>query len=89
MLKVKAAPGIKIPLEHSHQDSIPAGRIMQVEESHYYRSMILDGDLLEVSEAEWASQQEADAKAEADAIAADAKAKSAAVKAASKPTATN
>lgn len=89
MLKVKAAPGIKIPLEYSHQDSIPPGRIMQVDDSHYYRSMINDGDLLEVSEAEWQAQVDADAKAEADAIAADAKVKAAAVKAASKPTANN
>lgn len=88
MLRVKAKTGLKIPLEHSVKSSIPEGRIVAVEESHYYRSMVADGDLLLASEAEWQAQQDADAKAEADAVAADAKAKAAAAKAA-KQTATN
>lgn len=89
MLRVKAAPGMKIPLAHNHKDNIQAGRIIEVEESHYYRSMINDGDLLIATDAEWQAQQDADAKAEAEAIEADAKAKAAAAKAASKKSATN
>jgi hypothetical protein len=82
MLRVKAADGRKIPLEHNYKASIPAGRIVEVEETHYYKSMIGDGDLLVATNAEWAAQQDADAKAEADAVAADAKAKAATAKAA-------
>jgi len=82
LLIVKAAPGMKIPLAHSHKQSIPEGRIIQVEDSHYYRSMITDGDLIEATDDEWQEQQKADAIAEADAIAADKKAKDVAAKAA-------
>lgn len=103
MLLVKVAQGLKIPLEHSHKDSIPADRIVQVEETHYYKSMITDGDLLLATAEEWAVQQAADAKLEEEAIAADAKvkadaiaaaaaeekAKAAVAKAAAKQTATN
>jgi hypothetical protein len=89
MLRVKAAPGLRIPLGHSIRDCIPEGRIVEVEETHYYQSMIKDGDLLLASNEEWVAQQEADAKAEEAAIAADTKAKAAAAKAAAKQTAAN
>lgn len=89
MLIVKAAPGLKIPLEHSHKNAIPEGRIVEVEDTHYYRSMITDGDLLTASADELKAQQDADAKAEAEAIEADAKAKAAAAKLAAKKSATN
>lgn len=82
MFRVKAAPGLKIPLEHSHKSSIPAGRILEVEETHYYQAMLNDGDLIKATDEEWAAQQKADAKAEAEAIAADIKAKAAAAEAA-------
>ncbi|MFA5825842.1 MAG: hypothetical protein WC825_07705 [Gallionellaceae bacterium] len=91
MLSVKAAPGLKIPLGHSIKNCIPEGRIVEVEETHYYQSMIKDGDLLLASADEWAAQQDADAKAEAAAIDAAAKVKAAeaaAAKAAAKQTAT-
>lgn len=77
MLRVKAAPGLRIPLGHSIRDCIPEGRIVEVEETHYYQSMIKDGDLLLASNEEWVAQQGADAKAEEAAIAADAKVKAA------------
>lgn len=72
---VKALPGIKAPLHHRPKVYIPEGRFIEVEESHYYRSMVNDGDLVEASDAEWAAQQQADADAEAAAAAADKKAK--------------
>lgn len=89
MLKVKAAPGIKAPLEHKPKSYITSDRIVAVEDSHYYRSMINDGDLIKVSEDEWSAQQSADEKAEAAAISADKKAKAEAAKSAKADTSTN
>lgn len=68
MPRVKAAPGIKAPLAHKPKSYITDDRIVEVEDSHYYSSMIGDGDLLVATDEEWAAQQVADAKAEADAI---------------------
>jgi hypothetical protein len=82
MLRVKAKPGIKAPLQHRPKIYIPDERFVEVEDSHYYRSMVSAGDLVEATDQEWAAQQEADAKAEAAAIAADKKAKAEAAKAA-------
>jgi hypothetical protein len=82
MLIVKAAPGIKAPLAHKPKSYITDARIVEVEESHYYTSMIKDGDLIVATDAEWAAQQDADAQAEADAIAAVKKTQAAAAKAA-------
>lgn len=78
MPKVKAAPGIKAPLAHKPKSYITEDRIVEVEDSHYYTSMIKDGDLIVATDAEWSAQQAADAKAEADAIAAATKAAKAA-----------
>lgn len=89
MLRVKAAPGIKAPLQHKPKSYVSSERIVEVEDSHYYRSMINDGDLIQVTEEEWAAQQETDAKAEAVAVAADKKAKAEAAKAAKTVTSTN
>ena len=75
MLIVKAKPGIKAPLLHKPKNYIPEDRFIAVEDSHYYRAMLSDGDLVEATEQEWAAQQEADALAEAEAIAAAEKAK--------------
>lgn len=82
MLRVKAAPGIKAPLAHKPKSYISDERIVEVEDSHYYRSMISDRDLIEATDDEWDAQQSADAKAEAEAIAADKKAKAEVAKAA-------
>lgn len=81
-MKVRSAPGIKAPLAHKPKSYITEDRIVEVEDSHYYASMVGDGDLLLATDAEWSAQQAADAKAEADAIAAAAKAQAAAEKAA-------
>lgn len=63
MLRVKASPGIKAPLLHKPKSYICAERFIEVEDSHYYRSMVGDGDLVEATDAQWAEQQSADAKA--------------------------
>lgn len=83
MLRVRALPGIKAPLAHKPKTHIPDDRVIEVEDSHYYASMVRDGDLLIATDAEWAAQQTADSKAEADAIAAEKKARADAAKAAS------
>lgn len=84
MLVVKAAPGIKAPLAHKPKSYITDARFVEVEDSHYYRSMVNDGDLIAATDVEWATQQDADAKAEAAAVAADKKAKTEAAKATAK-----
>lgn len=84
MLTVKAVKGIKAPLAHKPKSYIPDDRFMEVEDSHYYRSMLFDGDLTEATAEEWATQQAEDAKAEAAAIAADKKVRDAAAKTAAK-----
>jgi len=84
MLIVKAVKGIKAPLAHKPKSYIPDDRFMEVEDSHYYRSMVGDRDLVEATPDEWIAQQAEDAKAEAAAIAADKKAKAEAAKAAAK-----
>lgn len=81
MLRVKAAPGIKAPLAHKPKSYIDDTRFVEVEDSYYYRSMINDGDLIEATDDEWSAQQDADDKAEAEAISADKKAKVEAAKA--------
>lgn len=82
MLRVKALPGIKAPLAHKPKSHIPADRYIEVEDSHYYSSMVRDGDLLQATDAQWAEQLAADAKAETDAIAADKKVRADAAKSA-------
>ena len=86
-IKVKAKPGIKAPLHHRPKTHIPEHRFMEVEDSHYYRSMVKDGDLIEAKAEEWEAQQRAEAEAEAAAIAADKKAKAPVAKAVSNNTA--
>ena len=82
MLRVKAVPGIKAPLAHKPKIHIPDDRFIEVEDNHYYRSMVRDDDLLEATDEQWAAQQAADAKMEADAIAVDKKARADAAKSA-------
>jgi hypothetical protein len=72
-MQVKAKPGIKAPLHHRPKDYIPEDRFVQVEDSHYYQSMVRDGDLVEATPEQWAAQQQADAKAQAAAEKAAAK----------------
>ena len=82
MLRVKAKPGIMAPLAHKPKSHIPSDRYIEVEDSHYYSSMVRDGDLETATDEQWAAQLAADAKAEAEAIAADKKARAEAAKAA-------
>lgn len=71
MLRVRSAPGIKAPLLHKPKSYIAEACFVEVEDSHYYRSMINDGDLIEATDAEWTAQQDADAKVGAQFIAPD------------------
>jgi hypothetical protein len=47
-LNVQAAPGLKLPKEGSPRSYITEDEPVQVEDSHYYRKAIADGDLVEV-----------------------------------------
>lgn len=82
MLRVIAAPGIQAPLVHKPKSYITDGRIVEVEDSHYYNSMIKDGDLIVATNEAWQEQLDTDAKAEAESIAADKKARADAAKSA-------
>lgn len=86
MLRVKAKPGIKAPFLHKPKTYIPDDRIVEVENCHYYKSMVVDGDLLLATDDEWAAQQEADVRAE---VIADKKARADASKAAKATPSTN
>lgn len=68
-MQAKAKPGIKAPYHNRPKTYLPEDRFVEVEDSHYYRTMVKDGDLVEATEAEWAAQQKADAEAEAAALA--------------------
>jgi hypothetical protein len=82
-MKVKSAPGIKVPVLGKPGQFIVETRIVEVPEEHYYRAMVNDGDLIEATDKEWEAQCAADEKALAEAVAADKKTKAAAAKAAS------
>ncbi len=55
---VKAIFGIKVPSEFHPQRYITEHEISSVDESAYYVRRILDGDLYEVSFAEWEAQEQ-------------------------------
>ncbi|EAU55834.1 hypothetical protein [Mariprofundus ferrooxydans] len=63
MLRVKAKKGIRAPLLHRPKHYIDDTRIIEVEDCHYYRAMINDGDLVIATDAEWKAQLAADKKA--------------------------
>ena len=46
-MKVKAAPGVKVPFEHRPNAFIEQD-VVEVENSLYYRRRIADGDLVKV-----------------------------------------
>jgi hypothetical protein len=71
---VKAAPGLKVPQENKPRDYIDDSVIVPVEASAYNLRRISDGDLVEVSEAEYNAQQTDITKREAAAAKAAAKA---------------
>ncbi|MDK3025578.1 DUF2635 domain-containing protein [Cupriavidus taiwanensis] len=49
-MKVKAAPGLSVPKEHSPREYITDDKVATVERSAYYVRRVLDGDLVEVDE---------------------------------------
>jgi hypothetical protein len=54
---VKGAAGLKLPMEGAPRRYITEAEPVAVEASHYYRKAIADGDLVELSEQEWAAYQ--------------------------------
>lgn len=56
-MKVKAKPGIKVPMENQPYVYIEQV-VVEVEPTVYYQRRIQDGDLIEVSESRPRKQQE-------------------------------
>ncbi|MDP2786607.1 MAG: DUF2635 domain-containing protein [Pseudomonadota bacterium] len=48
MLRVKAAPGLKVPMEDKPHDYITDAEAVEVPESAYTLRRLADGDLVEV-----------------------------------------
>lgn len=48
ILNVKAAPGLKLPKEGNPRAYITDAEAVPVQDSHYYRKAIAEGDLVEV-----------------------------------------
>lgn len=61
-LNVKAAPGLQLPKEGAPRTYITEAEAVAVEDSHYYRKAIADGDLVEVPLAAAAPAAKAPAK---------------------------
>lgn len=76
-IHVKAAPNLKLPKEGSPLTYITDAEPVEVEGSHYYRKALADGDLVALSDGQWAAYLAERARAEAAAVA-PASAKSAA-----------
>lgn len=47
MLRVKAAPGLKVPMENKPHDYITDAEAVEVPESAYYLRRVADDDLIE------------------------------------------
>lgn len=71
---VKAAKGLKVPMEFKPRDYITDDAVFKVEDTAYYARRISDGDLLEASQEEWDTQEKARLAAEEATIKAAAKA---------------
>lgn len=56
-LYVKASAGLQMPKEGNPRSYINDSEPVMVESSHYYQKALIDGDLLEVSEAAWVESQ--------------------------------
>jgi hypothetical protein len=53
---VKGLPGQKMPMAGNPRTYITDAEAVAVEDSHYYRKAIADGDLVELSSEEWAAE---------------------------------
>ncbi len=49
-MKVKAAPGLSVPKEHSPREYITEDQVVQVERTAYYMRRLAEGDLVEVND---------------------------------------
>ena len=47
-MRIKAAPGLKCPMEGKPRDYITDSKAVEVSESPYYRRLVSDGSLIEV-----------------------------------------
>lgn len=70
---VQAAPGLKLPIQGAPQSYITDAAPIEVEDCHYYRKALIDGDLVEFTGAEWMTYLGGRNKAEATAAKAAAK----------------
>lgn len=50
-MRVKAAPGILVPMEHKPREYITDSKAVDVPASAYYRRRLADGDLVEAAPA--------------------------------------
>ena len=62
---VKAPPGQKLPKAGFPRTYITDAEPIEVEDCHYYRKALADGDLVELSESDWAAHLAGRDKAEA------------------------
>lgn len=65
---VKAAKGLKVPMEFKPRDYITDDAVFKVEDTAYYARRITDGDVLEAPKEEWDTQEKARLAAEDAAI---------------------
>lgn len=68
-IHVKAVAGLKLPKEGSPLSYITEFEPVKVDGTHYYRKAIIDGDLVELSDKDWAAYIDARSKSEAAAAA--------------------
>lgn len=59
----KAAPGLKVPKEGKPRDYVTDALIEDLPDTAYYLRRMTDGDLVLATDAEYAAQQKAAAKA--------------------------
>jgi hypothetical protein len=81
---VKAAPGLKFPREGEPRRYITDAEPESVIGSHFYRKAVTDGDLIELTAAEWSQAVAQRAQADAEQAQLAAAATKAAAKAAAK-----
>ncbi|OFJ46444.1 hypothetical protein BA896_021830 [Janthinobacterium lividum] len=72
-MHVKAAPGLKLPKEGAPYTYITDAEPVEVENVHYYRKAINDGDLIALADDEWSAYLAARFRTEAAAVKAAAK----------------
>lgn len=49
-MKVKAAPGLKCPMENRHREYITDSEAVDVPDTSYYRRLVVDGSLVKADD---------------------------------------